>query len=117
MTDHAFDADTAVEPIEDGRYEARLTDRWTALGGTPNGGYMLGVCLRALAAEMPLPDPLVASTFFLRPGAIGAADVRTELIRSGRRTPTGQSSLHQDGREFVRLSATFRDLSAESGRP
>jgi hypothetical protein len=54
MTDHAFDADTAVEPIEDGRYEARLTDRWTALGGTPNGGYMLGVCLRALAAEMPL---------------------------------------------------------------
>ena len=116
MTDHAFDADTAVEPSGDGRYAARLTDRWTALGGTPNGGYMLAVTLRALAAEMPLPDPLVVSAYFLRPGAVGAAEVRTEVIRSGRRTATGQSTLHQDGREIVRLVATFGDLRDSSGR-
>jgi acyl-CoA thioesterase len=116
MTDHAFDADTAVEPTGDGRYAARLTDRWTALGGTPNGGYMLAVGLRALAAEMPLPDPLVVSAYFLRPGAVGAAEVRTEVVRSGRRTATGQSTLHQDGREIVRLVATFGDLSAADGR-
>ena len=116
MTDHAFDADTAVEPAGDGRYAARLTDRWTALGGTPNGGYMLAVTLRALAAEMPLPDPLVVSAYFLRPGAVGAAEVRTEVVRSGRRTATGQSTLHQDGREIVRLVATFGDLQDSSGR-
>ena len=116
MTDHAFDADTAVEPSGDGRYAARLTDRWTALGGTPNGGYMLAVTLRALAAEMPLPDPLVVSAYFLRPGAVGAAEVRTEVVRSGRRTATGQSTLHQDGREIVRLVATFGDLRDSSGR-
>ena len=116
MTDHAFDADTAVEPSGDGRYAARLTDRWTALGGTPNGGYMLAVTLRALAAEMPLPDPLVVSAYFLRPGAVGAAVVRSEVIRSGRRTATGQSTLHQDGREIVRLVATFGDLRDSSGR-
>jgi acyl-CoA thioesterase len=116
MTDHAFDADTAVEPAGDGRYAARLTDRWTALGGTPNGGYMLAVSLRALAAEMPLPDPLVVSAYFLRAGAIGPAEVRTELARSGRRTATGASTLHQDGREVVRLVATFGDLTRASGR-
>jgi acyl-CoA thioesterase len=116
MTEHAFDADTAVAPAGDGRYEAHLTDRWTALGGTPNGGYMLAVCLRALAAEMPLPDPLVTSAYFLRPGAIGAAEIRTELVRSGRRTATGQSTLHQDGREIVRLVATFGDLGNAGGR-
>ena len=116
MTDHAFDADTAVEPAGDGCYAARLTDRWTALGGTPNGGYMLAVTLRALAAEMPLPDPLVVSAYFLRPGAVGAAEVRTEVVRSGRRTATGQSTLHQDGREIVRLVATFGDLHDSSGR-
>jgi acyl-CoA thioesterase len=116
MTEHAFDADTAVEPAGDGRYAARLTDRWTALGGTPNGGYMLAVCLRALAAEMPLPDPLVASAYFLRPGAIGPAEVRAEVVRSGRRTATGESALHQDGREIVRLVATFGDLAQASGR-
>ena len=116
MTEHAFDADTAVAPAGDGRYNAHLTDRWTALGGTPNGGYMLAVCLRALAAEVPLPDPLVTSAYFLRPGAIGAAEVRTELVRTGRRTATGQSTLHQDGREIVRLVATFGDLGKAEGR-
>jgi acyl-CoA thioesterase len=116
MTDHAFDADTAVEPADDGSYKTQLTDRWTALGGTPNGGYMLAVTLRALAAEMPLPDPLVVSAYFLRPGAVGAAEVRTEVVRSGRRTATGQSTLHQDGREIVRLIATFGDLRESSGR-
>jgi acyl-CoA thioesterase len=116
MTDHAFDADTAVEAAGDGRYSARLSDRWTALGGTPNGGYMLAVCLRALAAEMPLPDPLVTSAYFLRPGAVGPAEVRTELVRTGRRTATGQSTLHQDGREIVRLVATFGDLDHAAGR-
>jgi acyl-CoA thioesterase len=116
MTDHAFDADTAVEPAGDGRYAARLTDRWNALGGTPNGGYMLAVCLRALAAEMPLPDPLVASAYFLRPGTVGPAEVRTEVIRSGRRTATGESTLRQDGREIVRLVSTFGDLEQAAGR-
>jgi acyl-CoA thioesterase len=116
MTEHAFDADTAVAPAGDGRYNTYLTDRWTALGGTPNGGYMLAVCLRALAAEMPLPDPLVTSAYFLRPGAIGAAEVRTELVRTGRRTATGQSTLRQDGREIVRLVATFGDLGKAGGR-
>jgi acyl-CoA thioesterase len=116
MTDHVFDADTAVEAAGDGRFRTRLTDRWTALGGTPNGGYMLAVCLRALAADMPLPDPLVASAYFLRPGAVGPAEVRTEVVRGGRRTATGESTLHQDGREIVRLVATFGDLGQASGR-
>jgi len=116
MTDHVFDADTAVEPGGDHRYTARLTERWSAIGGTPNGGYMLAVCLRALAAEMPLPDPLVVSAYFLRPGAVGPAEVRTEVVRSGRRTATGESTLHQDGREIVRLVATFGDLDRASGR-
>jgi acyl-CoA thioesterase len=116
MTDLLFDADTAVEPAGDRCYRANLTDRWTALGGTPNGGYMLAVCLRALAAEMPLPDPLVTSAYFLRPGAVGPAEAHTEVIRSGRRTATGESRLQQDGREIVRLVATFGDLTQASGR-
>ena len=47
---------------------------------------------------------------------MGAAEVRTEVVRSGRRTATGQSTLHQDGREIVRLVATFGDLQDSSGR-
>ena len=116
MTEHAFDADTAVHADGDGRYEAHLTDRWTAIGGTPNGGYMLAVALRALQAEMPLPDPLVTSAHFLRPGLIGTAEIRTEVVRAGRRVASGAASLVQDGREIVRLLATFGDLAQADGR-
>ena len=69
---HAYDVDTAVEAVADrpgetGRFAAVITDRWNVLGGRPNGGYVLGVALRALARVMPMPDPLVVSAFFLRP--------------------------------------------------
>ena len=116
MTDFTFDADTAIEPAGEHVHAAALTDRWNALGGTPNGGYMLGVCLRALQADLPHPDPLVTSAHFLRPGAVGPAEVRTEVVRRGRRVATGEARLLQDGREIVRLLATFGDLSESNGR-
>jgi acyl-CoA thioesterase len=116
MTEHLFDADTAVHADGDHCYSATLTDRWTALGGTPNGGYMLAVALRALQADMPLPDPLVSSAHFLRPGLVGPAEVRTEVVRSGRRAATGEARLIQDGKEILRLLATFGDLEQADGR-
>ena len=116
MTDHAFDADTAVEPAGDHVYMASLTDRWTGLNGTPYGGYMLAVALRALGADMPYPDPLVVSAYFLRPGAVDHAEVRTELVRAGRRVATGEARLIQDGRDILRVLAGFGDLSASTGR-
>jgi acyl-CoA thioesterase len=77
---------------------------------------MLAVALRALQRDMPHPDPLVTSAHFLRPGAIGPAEVRTEVVRAGRRAATGEARLIQDGREIVRLLATFGDLDQADGR-
>jgi acyl-CoA thioesterase len=116
MTAHAFDADTAVRPAADGVYTAELTERWGAIGGTPNGGYMLAVALRALQSEMPLPDPLVTSAHFLRPGLVGRAEVHTAVVRAGRRLATAEAKLVQDGKEIVRLLATFGDLDQANGR-
>lgn len=115
MTDHLFDTDTHVERAGEQRYAATLTGNWNALGSVPNGGYLLAVCLRALALEMPLPDPVVASATYLRPGAAGPAEVRTELVRVGRRVATGAARLVQDGREIVRAVATFADLEQDAG--
>ena len=83
--DHPFDADTAVEAVADHRYRATIAGRWNALGGRPNGGYLLAVCLQALRRSMPFPDPLVVSAFFLRPASVGSAEVTTEIARTGRR--------------------------------
>jgi hypothetical protein len=43
---HAYDVDTAVQPVADrpgetGRFAGLITDRWNVLGGRPNGGYVL----------------------------------------------------------------------------
>ncbi len=110
-----FDADTAVEAVVSGEYAATVTDRWRALSG-PNGGYLLAICLQALRAEMPLPDPLAVSAYYLRPALVGPATLRCETVRAGRRTATGQVSLLQDGREAVRVLATFSDLDRADGR-
>ncbi|GAA3737870.1 acyl-CoA thioesterase [Spinactinospora alkalitolerans] len=111
-----FDADTRAARAGDNEYTATVTDRWNALGGTANGGYLLALCLQALRRDMPLPDPLAVSAFFLRPGVPGPARVRTEVARAGRRFATGEARLHQGGKEAVRICATFTDLARAAGR-
>ena len=108
-----FDRDTRVEKRSDGEFTATLTDGWTTFTSHPNGGYVLGTALNALGHGLSQPDPLVVSAFFLRPAAPGEATVRTETIREGRRTATGQVVLEQGGKEVLRATATYGDLAAE----
>jgi acyl-CoA thioesterase len=111
-----FDLDTRVERLAAGRYRARLTDRWNALGGRPNGGYVLSASVRALADAMAATDPLAVSAFFLRPAAPGPASISTEVVRTGRRISTGEVRLVQAEREVLRALVSFADLSAPGGR-
>jgi acyl-CoA thioesterase len=113
---YAFDVDTRVEAVADHRFAAAITDRWNVLGGRPNGGYVMGVCLQALTRVMPSPDPLVVSAFFLRPTLPGPAEVQTAIVRSGRRISTGEATLYQDGKEVLRVTAAFSDLRQAAGR-
>lgn len=113
---HPFDVDTQVERLADCEYAAEISDRWNRIGGGPNGGYLLSVCLRGLLAESAFPDPLIVSAFFLRPGMVGPAELRTEIVRSGRRMGTGEARLLQNGKEIVRIVSTFCDLDGSDGR-
>jgi acyl-CoA thioesterase len=110
-----FDDDTQVEVVAASHFAATISDRWNALHG-PNGGYLLALCVRALRHELPLPDPLAVSAFFLRPAAPGAATIRTEVVRTGRRIATGEAHLVQGERELVRVVASFTDLARQTGR-
>ena len=89
MSGHPFDVDTAVVADGPDRFTATVTDRWHALGGGPNGGYLAALCVQALAQIIDFPDPLVMSTSFLRRARVGAAELHTQLLRSGRRIATG----------------------------
>ncbi|CAN5839681.1 thioesterase family protein [soil metagenome] len=109
-----FDTDTAVRSATDGRYDATISERWDIVG-VPNGGYSLAVVVRALAEELPQPDPLTVTGHFLRPAAHGAAEIAVGVVRAGRTTATGQATLAQDGRPRLQVLAAFGDLSARHG--
>jgi acyl-CoA thioesterase len=115
-----FDADTRLVPLAGGpgnvgvpgpAFSVDVSDRWSGMGGV-NGGFLLALCLAGLSRELAFPDPIVVSGFFLRPGNPGVTRVRTEVIRSGRTTAFGQAILEQGGKEVVRATAAFADLSS-----
>jgi len=112
---HEFDRDTAVEAVGAGSYRGRVHPGYS-IGQYPNGGYVLSIALRAVAAELPLPDPLAVSAHYLTPSVHGAPiDVEVEVIRAGRGTATAQARCSQDGVERFRVLATFGDLERAAG--
>jgi acyl-coenzyme A thioesterase PaaI-like protein len=115
VSESEFDAATRLAG-EGPSFTAQITDRWSGMAGV-NGGFMLALCTRALAAVLPFPDPFVVSGFFLRPGSSGPARVTTEVVRAGKTTAFGQASLWRDGKEVVRATAAFTDLSKAAERP
>lgn len=124
-----FDTGTAVSARvgEPGAYDAALGEGWR-IGGGVNGGVLLAIAGRALAAELGTadgdrpahPDPLAISAYYLTPGVPGPATVRTSIVRRGRAVSTGQASLLQDDGsggevERVRFLATYGDLESVDG--
>jgi acyl-CoA thioesterase len=106
-----FDAETRLVPgATDGTFEVDISDRWSGLASV-NGGFMMAACVKALAAVLPFPDPVTVSGLYLRPGNGGRSVITTELIRSGRTTAFGQASLLQGGKEALRVTAAFADLT------
>lgn len=87
-----------------------ISDRWNALGGSPNGGYLAATCVRALLSEMPYPDPVVVASTFVRRARPGKARVTASTLRVGRRFAHGTATLTQDGEAVVHTTATFADL-------
>jgi acyl-CoA thioesterase len=114
VSEHAFDVDTRIVGADaPGVFGAEVTGRWDGTGGAVNGGYLVAICARALQAVLPFPDPVVISAFFLRPGTVGPAVVRTSLARSGRTTAFGDAVLEQGGKDVVRASAAYARLGLD----
>ena len=118
MTDTAapyeFDADTAVRPVGPNLYEGHITPRWN-IGPVPNGGYVMAVGMAALRAALPQPDPVTVTAHYLRPSVPGPVRIYVDTIKVGRQYATGVVQLRQDGKETVRLLATYGDLGRGAG--
>ncbi|WP_329198496.1 MULTISPECIES: thioesterase family protein [unclassified Streptomyces] len=116
--DSEFDRDTALAPRagEAGVYDTELSAGWTIISAV-NGGYLLALVGRALAAALPHPDPFTVSAHYLTSSVPGPAVVRTQVVRTGRTLSTGQASLFQydeSGAEIerIRVLASYGDLDS-----
>ncbi|HYW92665.1 MAG TPA: thioesterase family protein [Gammaproteobacteria bacterium] len=114
MASWQYDNETAITEAGPGRCSTVLDPAWN-IGATPNGGYACTAALRALTRLTGQPDPLAVSVYYLRPSQSGEeAEIRTELIRAGRRASTAQASTWQAGRERLRTLATFGQLGSDA---
>lgn len=110
MSQWQFDSETAIEEIAPGRWTTNLSPAWN-IGDNPNGGYAAAAALQAMVRVAGRPDPVSVTTHYLRPGlAEQPGEIRTELIKRGRRAVNMSASLHQDGKERLRTLAAFADL-------
>jgi acyl-CoA thioesterase len=107
--DTAFDQAIAVRPTaEPATFAAELLDEWSSLAGM-HGGYAVAVAVRAVEATLDdAPRRLRAlSATFLRATQPGPAEVRVEVLRTGRRLAVHRAVLAQDGKDRVTVQATF----------
>jgi hypothetical protein len=106
---YEFDQDTTVEPLGDGRYRARVTDRWS-IGPVPNGGYVLAIATRALGHALAPRDPIAVTAHYLRPAIPGEAEVLVDVAKVGKKFATASARVIQDGAERIRVLTTFGAL-------
>lgn len=94
-----FDADSAVEPLGDGAYEASIVADWSAPPG-PNGGYIAALNLRAIRAEVgdPAKLPRSLTLHYLRPPQPGEVRIEVAVERSGRTATTCTARMSQGGK-------------------
>lgn len=94
-----FERDTAVRPVGDGRFEARIDPGWHVVRG-PNGGYVAALFVRALEAATGDPERAARSltVHYTAPPAEGPVTLETRVERTGRSLTTVSARMLQEGR-------------------
>ncbi len=113
-TTSAYDAAVAVTAGRGGSYHGEVAAGWE-VGDVPNGGYLIGIAVEAVLAELQLPDPLSTTTHFLRPAEPGPVTLAVERVRRGRRHGTATVTMRQHDRDVLRVLATAADLAVADG--
>jgi acyl-CoA thioesterase len=93
-----LDADTALEPLGDGRWRGTISERWWILQG-PYGGYISALLVRALIAAVDDPGrpPRSFTVHFLAPPTAGAVEIAATIERTGRSATAVSLRMEQDG--------------------
>jgi len=91
--------DTAVEPVGDGRFTARLSREWEIWG--PMGGYLASFALRAAGALSPFARPASFSCHYLGVAAFDAIDISVTTLREARTAASHRVQISQAGKPML----------------
>jgi acyl-CoA thioesterase len=95
-----------------GSWKAEVPPGWDIFGVT-NGGFLMGIATRAMAAEAGGRVLISATGTFLNPSTPGPVQVDVSTLKSGRGFSTLRARLSRDERPLVAVNAVF----AEPDRP
>jgi acyl-CoA thioesterase len=109
-----FAADTAVTTRDGSEFSARIVDGWDVVGNA-NGGYLMVIAARAMAAAAAVPHPVSVTCHFLSPGRAGSVSMRPEVIRRGRTLTTVRGDLRDASGTILTALGTFSDLNNLEG--
>jgi len=107
--DYEFDRATAVRDAGDGVFDVDALDGWD-IGGNANGGYVLALAANALRAASGRAHPLTVTAHYLTPVKPGPIEVRTSVLKVGRRLTTVTGSAWRGDQQLVQLLGGFGDL-------
>lgn len=106
---------TAVTPTSDGSYRADIGEEALIPGGLVNGGILLVVAARALAAATGRPHPVTITGHYLTAVRPGPVTIATEVLRAGRHAYARALLRTADGAAALAATGTFTDLTEASG--
>ena len=117
MADDRFAHDTALRPLGDGSFEARIDRGWWIVRG-PNGGYVAAIVLRAMQAALadPARRPRSLTVHYAAPLEEGAARLETSVERRGRSLATCTARVVVSSASFRFSSDVTPSSSVKIGR-
>lgn len=106
---------TAVTPEGEGHWSATAGEEAVIPGGLVNGGVLLVIAARALAAATGRPHAVTITGHFLAAVRPGPLSVTTEVLREGRHAYARALVHVADGTPVLAATGTFTDLTTASG--
>lgn len=91
-----------------GRWRAELAEGWDIFG-ISNGGYLLSIMTRAMAAEADGREPISVTGHFLNPATPGPVDIDVETLKKGRALSMMRSTMSRQGKPLMVTTAVFGD--------
>lgn len=108
-----FASDTGIDSSQY-PYAGAIAEGWDVVGNA-NGGYLMALGARALAAAAERPHPISVTAHYLAPGRPGPITIAPQVIKAGRRLTTVRATLHSADKPLIELLGTFGDINSIEG--